>query len=41
VVEHLHPLTGKADWDEVYEIGVAHKDADEARFRSRLREYLG
>jgi hypothetical protein len=41
VVEHLHPLTGKADWDEVYEIGVAHKDADEARFRSRLREHLG
>lgn len=41
VVEHLHPLTGKAEWDDVYEIGVQHKDADEQLFRSRLLEHLG
>jgi hypothetical protein len=41
VVEHLHPLTGKADWDDVYEIGVTHKDADGELFRSRLLEHLG
>ncbi len=35
VVEHLHPVAGKADDDEVYRLGFASLDADTALYRSR------
>jgi glycosyltransferase involved in cell wall biosynthesis len=39
-VEHLHPLAGKANGDEVYELGAQHADADRALFEQRCKEYL-
>lgn len=36
IVEHLHPLAGKADDDEVYRLGQRHQDADGALYRRRL-----
>jgi GT2 family glycosyltransferase len=35
-VEHLHPLWGKAEDDEVYQQGQAHAEQDKALFRQRL-----
>jgi hypothetical protein len=35
VVEHLHPVAGKADDDEVYRLGFASLDADTALYQSR------
>lgn len=35
VIEHLHPTAQKADDDEVYKLGRAHRLEDEALFRSR------
>jgi hypothetical protein len=37
-VEHLHPLFGKGDDDEVYRIGQAHAPTDKATFERRARE---
>jgi hypothetical protein len=39
-VEHLHPLAGKANTDEVYELGARHADEDRALFEQRCKEYL-
>ncbi len=39
VVEHLHPLFGKAATDWVYELGQRHTDADRELFDRRLREF--
>lgn len=36
VVEHLHPLWGEAESDEVYELGAKHSKQDYARFKQRL-----
>jgi hypothetical protein len=38
-VEHLHPLWGKADDDEVYRLGQQHVEADRALFEARLAEH--
>lgn len=35
-VEHLHPLFGGADTDEVYELGRSHEKQDYALWRQRL-----
>jgi hypothetical protein len=40
-VEHLHPLWGKADDDEVYQLGQQHVEADRALFQARLAEHGG
>jgi len=36
IVEHLHPIWGKAEQDEVYELGQSFADQDRERFRARL-----
>jgi glycosyltransferase involved in cell wall biosynthesis len=36
LVEHLHPMAGKADTDPVYELGESHSKQDFARFRHRI-----
>lgn len=36
VVEHLHPVFGTADDDEVYQLGQSHAKQDFARFKQRL-----
>ena len=38
VVEHNHPLWGKAEDDEVYQLGQSSAEADRALFRARLVE---
>ena len=38
VVEHFHPLAGKAPDDEVYQMGQSHAQKDRNRFEKRLRE---
>lgn len=40
VVEHLHPLFGKGDPDEVYELGQSHADKDQEVFEQRCKTYL-
>lgn len=39
IVEHLHPLWGEAETDEVYELGAKHAKQDYATFRQRLATY--
>ena len=39
VVEHLHPMVGKAADDEVYQIGKAHAAQDGALWESRARAH--
>ena len=41
VVEHHHPLWGKADADDVYELGQSFADDDRKTFEKRLRAYRG
>jgi hypothetical protein len=36
IVEHLHPLWGKGDADEVYELGQSHAEHDGAVFHGRV-----
>jgi hypothetical protein len=36
IVEHLHPLWGKADDDDTYRLGQSHAAADRERFAARL-----
>jgi hypothetical protein len=36
-VEHLHPNWGKAEPDEVYELGASRAQADRKTFKARLR----
>lgn len=38
-IEHLHPLWGLAEDDEVYALGRAHVDDDRALFEARLAEH--
>jgi glycosyltransferase involved in cell wall biosynthesis len=40
-VEHMHPLAGKAELDDVYRLGEAHVKEDQAEFESRARAQLG
>lgn len=40
IVEHMHPLFGKADDDEVYRIGQRRSGRDAAVFRDRLKASL-
>jgi len=40
VVEHLHPLFGKAETDDVYRLGAESAEADKALFERRCKEYL-
>jgi hypothetical protein len=35
-VEHLHPLFGRGEWDDVYELGQSHAEADRGLFEKRL-----
>lgn len=39
VVEHLHPLFGKGEPDDVYRIGGAAAERDERLWAARLKEY--
>lgn len=39
-VEHLHPAWGKAEMDDVYELGQKAADEDGRLFRRRLRESI-
>jgi hypothetical protein len=39
VVEHLHPSWGKADTDDVYELGRSFADDDRKTFEKRVRTY--
>jgi hypothetical protein len=41
VVEHMHPLVGKSELDDVYEIGTRHAESDQELFESRLRMHVG
>lgn len=40
VVEHLHPIWGKADHDDVYELGQAEAAKDKQTFEFRRRRHL-
>ncbi len=40
VVEHLHPMWGKADNDDVYELGQSFSAADRKVFEARCQEFL-
>ena len=40
VVEHLHPLFGKGEQDEVYELGQAHAEQDREVFTARCQTYM-
>ena len=40
IVEHLHPLFGKAESDSVYRLGQSHAEADKALFEKRLATNL-
>jgi hypothetical protein len=37
IVEHLHPIWGKADNDDVYRLGQVHADADGKLFKRRCK----
>lgn len=39
VIEHLHPLAGKAESDDVYELGQSHAVVDRALYLERLGRY--
>lgn len=41
IVEHMHPLWGKGQVDDVYVKGQAHAEADKALFEERARTFLG
>jgi hypothetical protein len=38
-VEHLHPLVGKAEEDEVYRLGSLHATEDQKLFKKRVTRY--
>lgn len=40
-VEHLHPLFGKGEPDDLYELGQSHADADRALFEQRAAQFMG
>ena len=40
VVEHMHPLFGRGEPDEVYALGKSHADADREEFERRCKQYL-
>ena len=40
-VEHLHPMVGKADNDDVYELGAKFSKQDEQLFKSRFKKFAG
>lgn len=39
IVEHLHPLYGKAESDEVYRLGQSHAEHDRELFERRVAEH--
>lgn len=39
IVEHLHPVAGKAEMDATYRLGASYLDVDRSRFAERMREY--
>jgi hypothetical protein len=39
VVEHLHPISGKAPMDAVYELGQKHRKSDAALFEARCKRF--
>jgi len=39
IIEHLHPVWGTGEDDEVYRLGKSSEDADEALFMERWRRY--
>ena len=41
IVEHMHPLWGKAPMDETYEKGASKAGKDKAHFEARLKEHSG
>ncbi len=38
-VEHLHPMVGKAEFDDVYAAGDKHAKSDQGIFEQRLRKF--
>jgi len=41
IVEHLHPIFGKAEDDEVYRLGQSFAEQDQKTFEERLVKYAG
>jgi hypothetical protein len=39
IVEHMHPAWGKAETDDVYELGQSHAEKDRALFEERSRTF--
>jgi GT2 family glycosyltransferase len=39
-VEHLHPIAGKAEMDDVYRLGEKHAAADQELFARRFKKYV-
>jgi len=39
-VEHLHPIFGKAEVDDIYRLGAGHAERDKTLFEQRCQEYL-
>lgn len=39
VVEHLHPLWGKGETDDVYKLGLSSYTGDAIRFQERVKKY--
>ena len=40
-VEHVHPMVGKAENDDVYDLGAAKSAEDEKLFKARFRKFAG
>ena len=39
-VEHMHPLGGKAEDDEIYRLGASFSKQDEALFKARSQKFM-
>jgi hypothetical protein len=39
-VEHLHPIAGKAEMDDIYQLGEKHAAVDQRLFKRRLEKHL-
>ena len=40
IVEHFHPMVGKAEMDEVYEKNDRYSSQDRDLFKNRVRKYV-
>jgi len=39
-VEHIHPMAGKAENDDIYDLGAARSKEDEELFKARYRKFM-